>query len=143
MHQSVVDRPRSNRESRDYFLRLMEAIIDKALNVLQRTQERYKKEFDRRVLKEKERLRPNDFVYLEVSNSMRKPLKLENPDTGPFRVLAADKRLVCIDHDGVVERMAEKSAVYAPLPAEPVSRGTDDLMPTEADLRAKRKEGPE
>lgn len=95
------------------------------------------------VRKSNRRLRPNDYVYVYADDEVRKPRNLDCPATRPFRVLAANNRCVFVDHDGMVDRISADRAMYASPPGEEDCQEPDQLIPTEADLKAKCKDGPE
>ena len=141
LEDSADDRPLPPQEVRLKFVRRLDTALRNATNALQATQERYKRDFDKRVRKTNRRLRANDYVYLDPTSGNEKQPKLQSPAVGPYRVIANDKRTVIIDRDGDVERVSADRVVYAPRP----ERSLPDIAPHAAnvdDIRSKVRDGP-
>ena len=135
------ERPLSHRAVRLNFVRRLDTAIRDATTALRATQERYKRDFDKRVRKTNRKLRANDYVYLDPTSGNETQPKLQTPAVGPFRVIANDKRTVIIDRDGNVERVSADRVVYAPRP----ERTLPDIAPHDAnvnDIRSKVRDGP-
>ena len=108
--------PNVTRESKAAFAERLETAIAKTRTALNATQERYKRDFDKRVRNVNTRLRLGDYVYLDPTDGVTKRKKLEPVAIGPFRVLHANERNVYIDRDGLVENVSADRVVYAPPP---------------------------
>ena len=137
LDQSDSSAPRSNRFSKNAFLKRLEASIDSARTQLAKTQQRYKDDFDKRIRRTNRKLRPGDFVYLNPRDGSAKTGKLEPAAIGPYRVLLNDKRTVYIDRDGLVERVSADRVVYSPPPAN-----APPAAATHSDLATKVRTGP-
>lgn len=81
----------------------MEATIHKAYVSLHRTNDQYKRDFDRRVRRINERLKPRTYVYLNPIDGAKTTNWLASPVVGQYRVLANNQRTIKIDRDGVME----------------------------------------
>lgn len=125
LHLNVMDRPHPDCESRAQFLRRIENASQKALDTLQRTQARFKKDFGPPVRKNNKRLRRTNYVYIDAKDEVWKPQKLDNTVTGPFKVLAVHKYSVFVDQGDVAERISADQAMYAPPTIETESREPD------------------
>ena len=79
-------------------------------------QQRYKREFDRRIKKIKRSIREGDCVYIDLTDGISKTGKLESPGLGPFRVLKNDGQTVVIKRNEDVERINADRITYAPPP---------------------------
>ena len=81
-----------------------------------------------------------DQVFLDSTDGVTKPEKLQHPAEGPYRVLKNDKRTVTIDRNGGIERVSADRCAFVPPPFDtpPRSRMNPiaDGFPqsTEADL---------
>ena len=95
------------------FLTTLDDTIQRAYESLQRTQARYKHDFDKRVRLINARLKPGNYVYLNPTNGAKTSHKLASPAVGPYRVLANDKRTITIDRDGVTECVSADHCVHA------------------------------
>ena len=132
---STTERP--DNVSRFAFLKRLDVAITKARAALTKTQQRYKRDFDKRVRQTNQRLRPGDFVYLNPTEDGKQRTKLTSPAVGPYRVLLNDDHTVYIDRDGLVERVSANRVVYAPPPAN-----VPKSLTSPADLTEKVTEGP-
>ena len=56
----------------DDFRQRLDLSIEKAYNSLQRTQERHKRDFDKRVRRVKSGIRPGDFIFLDSADGVKK-----------------------------------------------------------------------
>ena len=113
------DAPPSDRgNQRAEFLKTLNSTIQKAYGSLRRTQACYKREFDKRIRRINSRLRPGEYVYLNLTDGGKTSNKLASPAVGPYRVLANDHRTITIDIDGVTERVSADRSVYAPPPTD-------------------------
>ena len=106
------------RTHRAEFLKKLDETIQKAYGSLRRTQARYKRDFEKRVRRVNTRLKPGNYVYLDLTDGAKTSIKLASPAVGPYRVLANDQRTITIDRDGVTERVSADRCVYAPPPVD-------------------------
>ena len=128
---------RPKRFSKHEFVKRLEHSLEKARRQLDKTQQRYKDDFDKRIRRTNRKLRPGDFVYLNPSDGSAKLGKLAPASIGPYRVLFNDKRTVYIDRDGLVERVNANRVVYtAPPDNAPTATATPE------DLSNKVRTGP-
>lgn len=127
LHDEMIDRLRPDCVSRTHLLRRIEGAVQNKSDSFQRTQARYKKYIDRRVTKNNQRLRPSDCVYIDTSDGVWKPRKLDIQAIRPFRALTADERSVFVYHDAVVETISDQ-AMHAELPVQIDSREPDQLV---------------
>ena len=79
-----------------------------------RTQQQYKRDFDKRIKKIKRNIREGDYVYIDPTDGMSKTGKLESPELGPFRVLKNNGRMFVILRHGNVERIMAGRITYEP-----------------------------
>jgi len=76
LHHSVRRRPKPDAATKQDFLNRFASSIADARSTLLKSQERYKRDFDRRVRESNQRLEPGDYVYLDVpewSHRLTKP----------------------------------------------------------------------
>ena len=102
-------------------------------------QQRYKRDFDRRIKKIKRRIRESDYVYIDPTDRMSKTSKLESPALGPFRNLKNDGRIVVIQRNEDLERIIADQTKNAPQPENGSPR--EAFAPTSSDIE-KNTEGP-
>ena len=104
-------------EAKQAFLDRLNAAVTKARSNLERTQQRYKRNFDARVRQRLMDLKPGDYVYREIPEF---PLgvspKLASPVDGPYRVLDTDWPTVVVDVGGHPVRVNANRLVRAPTP---------------------------
>ena len=93
--------PAKRGTQRAEFLKTLDATIQKSYRSLQRTQARYRRDFDKRVRWINTRLEPGSFVYLNPTDGGTTSNKLASPAVGPYRVLANDRQTITIDLDGI------------------------------------------
>ena len=127
-------------EQRDHYIEQLEATLQKAYDHLLKTQQRYKRDFDKRVRSANRNIRPGDYVYLDPTDGTTKGMKLGSHAFGPYRVLANDRRTFVIQRDDEVERVNSDHVTYAPLP--PDVPPPEPLEATPEDLADKNTEGP-
>ena len=65
-------------------------MIHTAYSRLRKTQQRYKRDFYRRIKKIQRNIREGDYVYIDPTDGMSKAGKLEIQALGSFRVLKSD-----------------------------------------------------
>ena len=104
-----------------------------------KTQQRYKRDFDKRIKKIKRNIREGDYVYIDPTDGMSKTGKLECPALGPFRVLKNDGRTFAIQRNEDVERINADRITYAPPPED--EPPPEAFAPTVDDI-SKNTEGP-
>ena len=75
-------------EQREHCIEQLEATLQKVYDRLLKTQQRYKRDFDKRVRSANRNIRPGDYVYLDPTDGTTKGTKLGNHAFGPYRVLA-------------------------------------------------------
>ena len=99
------------------FLERLASAIDKARRNLERSQERYKRNFDARIRQRLANLKPGDYVYREIPEHPQgvNP-KLASPVDGPYRVLNVDWPTIVVDVDGHPVRVNANRLVRAPTP---------------------------
>ena len=117
LHHSVKVRAPPTAEQKNYYARILDDVIQTAYSRLMRTQQRYKRDCDRRIKKIQRNIREGDYVYIDPTDGMSKTGKLESPALGPFRILKNDGRTVIIQRNQEVERINGDSITYA-LPPE-------------------------
>ena len=129
--------PTDRGNQRAEFLKTLDSTIQKAYESLHRTQARYKRDFDKRIRRINSRLRPGEYVYLNLTDGGKTSNKLASRAVGPYRVLANDRRTITIDRDGATERVSAYRCVYAPPPTDAPRTSTT----TPGDLADKVTEG--
>ena len=99
------------------FLERLASAIVKARSNLERTQMRYKRNFDARIRQRLANLKPGDYVYREVPEHPQgvNP-KLASPVDGPYRVLSIDWPTIVVDVGGRPVRVNANRLVRAPTP---------------------------
>lgn len=147
LHRSASSRPAPARESKEKFLYRTDGATQSAYGHLIRAQERYKKDFDRRIREVDQNIKVGDYVYIDRIDGRSKPRqltadtapnsKLRSPAVGPCRVLSSEKQTFGIHRDGEIKRSIADRVVYAPLPPQMVPS-----TPTLDDLAAKVHTGP-
>ena len=105
-------------EQRDHYIEQLEATLQKAYDRLLKTQQRYKRDFDKRVRSANRNIRPSDYVYLDPTDGTKKSTKLGNHAFGPYRVLPNDCRTFVIQCDDEVERVNSDRVTYVPPPPD-------------------------
>ena len=80
----------------------MDNVIQTAYSRLMKTQQRYKRDFDRRIKKIKRNIREGDYVYIDPTDRISKTGKPEFPALGTFCMLKTDGRTVVIQRNGLV-----------------------------------------
>ena len=120
----------------DYAQRLEEA-LKKARASLQRTQARYKRNFDAR-LRRRRAIMPGDAVYLDTHDGAAKRPKLQHEAEGPFKVLKATPRTAVIQRGEVTETVSMDRITQAPRHLLPPPKAHE---PTPEDLQDKDFDG--
>ena len=102
------------------FLQRFERLMQKARANLNRTQLRYKRNFDARVRARLRNLRAGSFVYREIAEHPAgvNP-KLSSPVDGPFEVLSNEWPVIVINDNGRAVRVNANRLVRAPTPKRP------------------------
>ena len=118
----------------------MEATLQKAYDGLLKTQQRYKRDFDKRVRSANRNIRPGEYVYLDPTDDTTKDTKLGSHVFGPYRVFANDRRTFVIQRGEEVERVNYDRLTYEPLP--PDAPPPELLEATLEDLAEKNTEVP-
>ena len=116
LHHSVKLRAPPTAERKNDYTRRLDDVIRTAYSRLMKTQQRYKRGFDRRIKKIKRSIREGDYVYIDPTDGMSKTGKLESPGLGPFRVLKNDGLKVVMQRNENVERINAYRMTYAPPP---------------------------
>ncbi|GAB0498269.1 hypothetical protein MMPV_009610, partial [Pyropia vietnamensis] len=88
-------------------------LIPQVVQALQRTQQRYKRNFDARVRASNKTIKSGDLVY---TTAHVRSHKLANKAVGPFRVIANDHATFVIDVEGEHVRISTDHVVAAPTP---------------------------
>lgn len=108
-----------------------------ANRALQRSQTRYKHEFEKRVRRVSLKLRQGDYVYLNTFDGSRHVYKLEPTDPGTFRVNIQKRRTDIINQNVAVERIYANRIVYAQPPrGAHENRSEHPLLTKQAELHA-------
>ena len=128
VHHTVRSRTRPTQEQRNDYVRRLDDTIEHAYTRLLATQARYKRDFDKRIRKIKQRIRSGDYVYIDPTDGLSKTGKLQLPALGPFRVIRKDERTYGIDSNGATERINADRVTYAPPPEK--ARTKDDNATT-------------
>ena len=121
-------------------------IMDKARDALEKSQVRYKRDFDRRVRRVRHTPAVGGFVYLDPYDGSKGKSKLQHNVEGPYQVLEVTDRTAAIQRGGVVERVTLDRVVPAPVTkterdmAPPPTAA--EHLPTPADLAEKNRAGP-
>ena len=116
LHHSVKLRAPPTAEKKNNFAKRLEDVIERAYSRFMTTQQRYKRDFDRRIKKIQRNIREGDYVYIDPTDGMLKTGKLGSPERGPFRVLKTDERTVVIRRNQDVERINADRITYEPPP---------------------------
>ena len=116
LHHKVNPRERPTPGRKADFISRLDVAIQKAYESLSRTQERYKKDYDKSVIRANRFIRAGDWILLD--NPETSPSKLEFHAQGPFRVLSNDGHTFTIDRNGVLERVSSDRLVASPPPVE-------------------------
>ena len=137
---SVDHQPnRGKRPVRQDFVDRLKIALGKATRSLRKTQERYKRDFDKRIRRAR-RLKVGEAVYLDISDGAAKRDKLAFQVSGPFRILEVQRKgnTVVIQRGDVVERVSMNRVVRSPSSAEVVE---PEHASTPEDLADKETEG--
>ena len=105
LHHSVKLRAPPTAEQKNNYAKRLDDVIQTAYSRLMKTQQRYKRDFDRRITKIQRNTQEVDYAYIDPTDGMSKTGKLESPALGPFRVLKTDERAVVIERNQDVERI--------------------------------------
>ena len=116
LHHSVKLRAPPTAEQKNTYAKRLDDVIQTAYSRLIKTQQRYKRDFDRRIKKIQRNIREGDYVYINPTDGMSKTGKLESPALGTFRVLKTNERAVVIQRNQDVERINVDRITYAPPP---------------------------
>ena len=111
-------------------MRRLDDTIEHAYTRLLATQARYKRDFDKRIRKIKQRIRTGDYVFIDPTDGLSKTGKLQSPALGPFRVIRTDERTYVIDRNRATERVHADRVTYAP-PPENAPTKDDNATTTE------------
>ena len=127
--------------TQEEYVERLKIALGKAKKSLLKSQERYKKTFDRRV-RHARKLKIDDKVYLDIEEGGIKRGKLSHGVAGAFRIVKVDNstNTVIIKRGNVVERVAMNRVVRAPCSA-PVDETNDELQATSKYLEDKVTEG--
>ena len=130
------------KDRRPVFLKRLEQALGKARSRLEATEQRYKRDFDRRVRRSSRKIAPGSWVYLDPRDGTTAPKnKLAPLAEGPHQVLANDDNTFVIQRGADVERVNADRVVPAPTPAH--AQQMHELAATPADLAEKNTRGPE
>ena len=102
LHHSVKLRDPPTAEQKNDYPKRMDNVIQTAYSRLMKTQQRYKRDFDRRIKKIKRNIREGDYVYIDPTDRISKTGKPEFPALGTFCMLKTDGRTVVIQRNGLV-----------------------------------------
>ena len=127
----------SEAAARDDYIQRLEQALSKAKASLQRTQARYKRNFDAR-LRRRRAITPEDAVYLDVHDGAGKRPKLQHETEGPFRVLKVSQRTATIQRGKAVEVVSLDRVTPAPRHLRPAPQPGEA---TPEDVANKSQEG--
>ena len=113
LHHSAKLRAPPRAEQKNDYARRLDDAIQTVYSRLMRTQQRYKRDFDKRIKKIKHNIPEGDYVYIDPTDGMSKTGKLESPALGPFRVLKNDGRTFVIQQVGT-QRHRKMQLSYIP-----------------------------
>ena len=139
LHHSIRSCARPTQEQRNDYVRRFDDSIQHVYTKLLATQAQYKRDFDKRIRRIRQRIKPGDYVYMDPTDGQSKTGKLRSPAIGPYRVLRKDDKTYVIDRDGAIERVNADRVTYAPPPDNPKAR---QETTTEQHDNAKTTEGP-
>jgi len=112
------DPSQSVAEAKDAFLECLEALLPQVRDSIAKTQARYKRDFDKKVLPRRVSVSSGDWMYLR-SNTRKH--KLDPKVTGPYEVWETDGRTYLIDRDGLPYRVSGDHVVPEG-PVDPANR---------------------
>jgi len=107
------DLNQSMAEAKDAFEESLKALLPQARDLIDKTQARYKRDYEEKVRPLRVSLTSGDWVHLQKHTRTH---KLDPKVTGPYEVLETDGRTYLIDRDGLAYRVSGDHV----LPAEPV-----------------------
>lgn len=84
---------------------------------LQRVQERYKRDFDRRLGNSRKIICAGNYVFIDVSDGVTRTSKLEHAVEVPYWVLGQDQHTLVIQSKELIERITVDWDILAPRPA--------------------------
>ena len=86
LHHSVKLREPPTAEQKNDYARRLDDVIQTAYSQRMKTQQRYTRDFDRRIKKIKRNICEGDYVYVDPTYGMSKTGKFESPALGPFQL---------------------------------------------------------
>lgn len=104
------------------FLTRLKSLIDTAVPRLQQAQRRYKANFEKRIRRANQNLRPGQYVFLEHETRIRdadgnaREGKLYPKAVGPFKILERGSHVVILDMAGERESVSLDRVTLAPTP---------------------------
>lgn len=111
-----------------WFLATLQHSLHRTCASFQPTHKRYKRDFDQRFYRGREKIRTGYYVFFHVLHGVTKRHKVEHAFEGPLCVLQQDQHTLVIPHRELVERIAGYSIALAPqptsvspIPSEPAS----------------------
>ena len=119
----------------DYLARLEDAIVKARAN-LSAAQERYKRDFDKRIKHKLPELREGDWVWLDPVQRTGPTNKLTPVAVGRYRVLSTGRGTVVIKRNKLVERV-NRSRVELTVPPDNPDDDRDEFDPTDEDFAEK------
>ena len=131
---------------KNQFLTRLEMLMQKARANLNRTQLRYKRNFDARIRRRLQNLKVGSFVYREIAEHPPgvNP-KLTSQVEGPFEVLSNEWPVIVIDDNGRAVRINANRLVRAPTPrraGNPVTQdGSSGSQPANSNQESARLPG--
>ena len=106
----------NSKKSREDRIRRLEGAIIKARTKLEKTQLRYKQDFDKRIRSSNRHIQAGQYIYLDSRDGAKVHGKLGAIAESPYRVLLNDKRTFVIQRGEFVERVNPDRVTYAPPP---------------------------
>ncbi len=113
---------RGHAQEKQHWKQWLQKALTETRERLRKAQERYKKNYDERLRRQSETIKPEDFIYLRVErrdeNETRH--KLAAVAEGPFKVISSTRHTVVIERpDQTVERVSRDRVTLAPRPQKP------------------------
>ena len=134
--QPTIEQCGSSSQYYTKWMSWLESLMSTAKNSMNREQDRYRRNFDQRLRRHKQDIRPGSFVFVrkEYSNKSERKHKLAPIADGPFRVISANAHTVLIEDGSRRERISKDRVESVPKPQVVVREAvlencTPDVLP--------------